>query len=191
MSRGGVLRDRKVKTHSIVMVFIEEAPADRVSLAPYSRERTRPRPLRGLVKVYDQVIEHPCLSRFLGADLSRRNADDGRQQVFPSTGCLSGTVVSWGVRTIPRNAPTHVAQLSRTTNERRSRCAAAAICIYSHKTYCSFPSIHAARASRNTVSRFSITISHFMQVFPFSNRRRVESNAERLKSLPLNLCDCV
>lgn len=54
--------------HSIVMAPIENA------LRSESRERTHRRPPRGLVKVYDRVIEHPCLSRFLGADLSCRNA---------------------------------------------------------------------------------------------------------------------
>lgn len=60
------------------MVSMERlSEADRVSRA-LARTNSRRRPPRGLVKVYDQVIEHPCLSRFLGADLSRRNAENGR-----------------------------------------------------------------------------------------------------------------
>lgn len=59
------------------MVFMERS-AEAIASRAYSREPTRRRLPRGLVKVYDQVIEHPCLSRFLGADLSRRNVEDGR-----------------------------------------------------------------------------------------------------------------
>lgn len=67
----GVLRDRKDRRDAFNRHGIHRESRRGES---HSRERTRRRPPRGLVKVYDQVIEHPCLSRFLGADLSRRNA---------------------------------------------------------------------------------------------------------------------
>lgn len=68
---GEVLRDRKDRRDSLDRHGIHRESRRGES---HSREQTRRRPPRGLVKVYDQVIEHSCLSGFLGADLSRRNA---------------------------------------------------------------------------------------------------------------------
>jgi len=102
----GPLRDRKVETHSIVTVFIgERTPARRIASCARTNSSST---LWSLAKVYDQVIEHPCLSllgRFLGADLSRRNAVG-----ISIYGVLSGrgTLVSRGVTPLHK-APTRIA----------------------------------------------------------------------------------
>lgn len=47
---------------------------------------------RGLVKVYGQVIEHPCLSRFLRADLSLHNTERARCHGIPIYGVFEPVV---------------------------------------------------------------------------------------------------
>lgn len=84
-------RDRKVKFYSMVIVFIVIQGGSRHE---HPRANELVAVLHGLVKVYDQVIEHPCSSGFLEADLSRRNIEDAHQQVFPSMGCPCTVVMS-------------------------------------------------------------------------------------------------